>query len=250
MRFADGARPLSRRRRRGASRRSPRARARWWPPACCWAPLLIGWRPSRNAALAVHSEYLGLGLARQHGSLHPRHRPGVVDPHGRAAQRRDPRALYYPSVFHALAAVFSQLTGAAPTTAYTLSSVAAAVWLFPVSAATLTWQLLRTRTDAMAHRRRRGRRGGAVGVVHRGALRRVRHRLDAQPGGLRHRGPDHGADRRRRCGTATASRWRCWRCSVCSRCTSPAVWSSSCSSSAWWLFDALWHPVRGRSPTS
>jgi D-galactosaminyltransferase len=57
-------------------------------------------------------------------------------------------ALYYPSTFHALAAVFSQLTGAAPTTAYTLNSVAAAIWLFPVSAATLTWQLLRTRTDA------------------------------------------------------------------------------------------------------
>jgi hypothetical protein len=56
-------------------------------------------------------------------------------------------ALYYPSTFHALASVFSKLTGAAPTTAYTLSSLAAAIWLFPVSAATLTWQLLRTRTD-------------------------------------------------------------------------------------------------------
>jgi D-galactosaminyltransferase len=56
-------------------------------------------------------------------------------------------ALYYPSTFHALATVLSQLTGAAPTTAYTLSSVAAAIWLFPVSAATLTWHLLRTRTD-------------------------------------------------------------------------------------------------------
>ena len=56
-------------------------------------------------------------------------------------------ALYYPSTFHALAAVFSQLTDAAPTTAYTLNSLAAAIWLFPVSAATLTWQLLRTRTD-------------------------------------------------------------------------------------------------------
>ena len=56
-------------------------------------------------------------------------------------------ALYYPSTFHALAAVLSLVTGAAPTTAYTLSSVAAAVWLFPVSAATLTWQWLRTRTD-------------------------------------------------------------------------------------------------------
>ncbi len=54
--------------------------------------------------------------------------------------------LYYPSAFHALAAVFAQLTGAAPTTAYTLSSLAAAVWLFPLSAALLTWNLLIDRT--------------------------------------------------------------------------------------------------------
>ena len=54
--------------------------------------------------------------------------------------------LYYPSAFHALAAVFAQITGAAPTTAYTLSSLAAAVWLFPLSAALLTWQLLISRT--------------------------------------------------------------------------------------------------------
>ena len=53
------------------------------------------------------------------------------------------QALYYPSVFHALTAVFCQLTGAAPTTGYTLSSVAASVWLFPASAAMLTWRLLR-----------------------------------------------------------------------------------------------------------
>lgn len=54
--------------------------------------------------------------------------------------------LYYPSAFHGLAAVFAQLTGAAPTTAYTLSSLAAAVWLFPLSAGLLTWQLLIGRT--------------------------------------------------------------------------------------------------------
>ncbi len=53
------------------------------------------------------------------------------------------QALYYPSVFHALIAVFCQLTGAAPTTGYTLSSVAASVWLFPAGAAMLTWRLLR-----------------------------------------------------------------------------------------------------------
>jgi D-galactosaminyltransferase len=56
-------------------------------------------------------------------------------------------SLYYPSTFHALAALQSLLTGAAPTTAYTLNSVAVSVWLFPVSAAILTWQLLRPRTD-------------------------------------------------------------------------------------------------------
>jgi hypothetical protein len=53
------------------------------------------------------------------------------------------QVLYYPSLFHALTAVFCQLTGAAPTTGYTLTSLAASVWLFPSSAATLTWFLLR-----------------------------------------------------------------------------------------------------------
>ncbi len=56
-------------------------------------------------------------------------------------------ALYYPSTFHALAAIQCQLTGAAPTTAYTLNSLAAAVWLFPVSAAVLTWNVLRPWTE-------------------------------------------------------------------------------------------------------
>lgn len=52
-------------------------------------------------------------------------------------------ALYYPSTFHALGAIFSQLSGAAPTSAYTISSLTASIWLFPASAAALTWQLLR-----------------------------------------------------------------------------------------------------------
>jgi hypothetical protein len=56
--------------------------------------------------------------------------------------------LYYPSAFHALAAIFAQLTGAAPTTAYTLNALAASIWLFPLSAALLTWQLLRRQTSA------------------------------------------------------------------------------------------------------
>jgi D-galactosaminyltransferase len=56
-------------------------------------------------------------------------------------------ALYYPSTFHALAALQVPLTGATPTTAYTLHSLAAAIWLFPASAAVLTWQLMRSRVD-------------------------------------------------------------------------------------------------------
>jgi D-galactosaminyltransferase len=59
----------------------------------------------------------------------------------RNVETHDP--LYYPSAFHALAAVYSQLTSAAPASAYTISSVAAAAWLFPSSAAILTWKLLR-----------------------------------------------------------------------------------------------------------
>ncbi|WP_419179189.1 DUF6541 family protein [Mycolicibacter engbaekii] len=51
-------------------------------------------------------------------------------------------ALYYPSAFHALTAVLCQLSGAAPTTGYTLAGLAASVWLFPVSAALLTWNLV------------------------------------------------------------------------------------------------------------
>ncbi len=56
-------------------------------------------------------------------------------------------ALYYPSAFHALTAVLCQLTGAAPTTGYTLASLAASMWLFPVSAALLTWNLLQRVTS-------------------------------------------------------------------------------------------------------
>ena len=54
--------------------------------------------------------------------------------------------LYYPSAFHGLAAVLSQLTGAAPTTSYTLYAVAGSL-LFPLSAAALAWQVLRGRAS-------------------------------------------------------------------------------------------------------
>lgn len=58
-------------------------------------------------------------------------------------------ALYYPSTFHALGAILSQLTGAAATTSYTLSSLAAAIWLFPASAAVLAWKIARPHTTEL-----------------------------------------------------------------------------------------------------
>ena len=43
-----------------------------------------------TSALAVDTQHMGRRLARQHGSLDPRHRAGVADAHGRAAQCRNP----------------------------------------------------------------------------------------------------------------------------------------------------------------
>ncbi|EFD63928.1 LOW QUALITY PROTEIN: transmembrane protein alanine and leucine rich, partial [Mycobacterium tuberculosis EAS054] len=112
--------------------------------------------------------------------------------------------LYYPSVFHGLVAVFCQLTGAAPTTGYTLSSLGRLG--LAVSGQCSRSHLARgaltpgravvglLRLGRVARRRSGGHRRGTLGVVHRGALRRVRYRRYAQPGGLRHRGADDGAD--------------------------------------------------------
>ena len=43
-----------------------------------------------TSALAVDPQHVGRRLARQHGSLDPRHRAGVADAHGRAPQCRNP----------------------------------------------------------------------------------------------------------------------------------------------------------------
>ena len=154
-------------------------------------------------------------------------------------------ALYYPSTFHALAAVFSQLSGAAPTTAYTLNSLAVSIWLFPVSAATLTWQLLRTRTDEW---RTAGAAAAAAALSGSfTALPYVEFDTASMPNlaayglavptmvlvvsALRHR------DRIPLAVLAVLG-----------------VFSVHITGGvvvvlfvvAWWLFDALWHPVRGR----
>ena len=154
-------------------------------------------------------------------------------------------ALYYPSTFHALAAVFGQLTGAAPTTAYTVNSVAAAVWLFPVSAATLTWHLLRTRTDQW-------RAAGAAATAAAlsasfTAIPYVEFDTASMPNlaaygvavptmvlvvsALRHRD---------RIPLAVLALLGVFSVHI----TGGVV--TVMFVVAWWLFDALWHPVRGR----
>lgn len=155
------------------------------------------------------------------------------------------KTLYYPSVFHALTAVFCQLTGAAPTTGYTLSSVAASVWLFPTSAAMLTWHLLRPRTTEW-------RCAGAAATAAAlsasfTALPYVEFGVAAMPNlaaygvavpafvliasTLRHRD---------RIPTAVLA----WVGVMSVHITGGVIVLLFLV--AWWLIEALWHPVRGR----
>ncbi|HUO38886.1 MAG TPA: DUF6541 family protein [Mycobacterium sp.] len=153
--------------------------------------------------------------------------------------------LYYPSTFHALAAVLSQLTGWAPTTAYTLSSLAAAMWLFPVSAAALTWHLLRSRAGQW---RTAGAAAAAAALsASFSALPYVEFDTAAIPNlaaygiaaptmvlivsALRHRD---------RVPVAVLA-----LIGVFSVHTTGGV-VVALFLAAWWLFDGLWHPVRGR----
>ncbi|GAB1814211.1 membrane protein [Mycobacterium sp. MUNTM1] len=155
------------------------------------------------------------------------------------------KTLYYPSVFHALTAVFCQLTGAAPTTGYTLSSVAASIWLFPTSAAMLTWHLLRPRATQW-------RCAGAAATAAAlsasfTALPYVEFGVAAMPNlaaygvavpafvliasTLRHRD---------RIPTAVLA----WVGVMSVHITGGVIVLLFLV--AWWLIDAVWHPVRGR----
>jgi hypothetical protein len=71
----------------------------------------------------------------------------------------------------------------------------------------------------VAQRRGSSHRGGAVGIVHRGPLCRVRRRGDAQPRGLWSRGSGFSLDHHH---AATASRRPSWRGWASCPCTSPA----------------------------
>ena len=132
-------------------------------------------------------------------------------------------ALYYPSVFHALAAVQCADLRRRPTTAYTLSSLAAAVWLFPASAAVLTWKLLRSRTTEW-----RTAGAAATAAALSASFTAVPY-VEFDTASM----PNMAAYGvavptvvliMSACATVTASRWRCSRCSGCSRYTSPAGW--------------------------
>ncbi|MGL4306825.1 MAG: DUF6541 family protein [Mycobacteriaceae bacterium] len=50
-------------------------------------------------------------------------------------------SMYYPSAFHAVAALCAQLTGASPTLTYTIASVIGICVLVPAGAAALTWRI-------------------------------------------------------------------------------------------------------------
>lgn len=161
-------------------------------------------RISRHTALAVHPQHLGRGLARQHRTFHPGHRPGVLDSHGGASQRRDPCPVVLPvgvpragrgvlpvnrrGTHHRLHTEFAGRLGLAVSGQCSRSHLARGA-LTPGRAVVGLLRLGR-----VARRRSGGHRRGTLGVVHRGALRRVRYRRYAQPGGLRHRGADDGAD--------------------------------------------------------
>ena len=150
---------------------------------------------SRATAVAINSEQLGRRVARQRHPVHPRHRPGVTDAHGRTAQHRNPGGALLPVHVsrprrgvesahrrrpdHRLHAQLSCGGDLAVSRQRRDADVAAAA--YP--------------DRRMAHGWCGGHRCRAVGVVHRDSLRRLRHRLDAQPRFLRHRRADHGADR-------------------------------------------------------
>ena len=120
----------------------------------------------------------------------------------------------------------AQLTGAAPTTAYTLSSLAAAVWLFPVSAAVLTWNLLSAPATSTSGAPPGAAAAAAALSASFTAVPYVEFDMASMPNlaayGL---AVPTTVLISLACGTATASRWRSWRCSACSRSTSPAAWS-------------------------
>jgi hypothetical protein len=153
--------------------------------------------------------------------------------------------LYYPSAFHALVAVYCQITGAAPTTAYTLSALAASVWLFPVSAATLTWCVLRGPDSVW---RRAGAAAGAAALsASFTALPYVEFDTAAMPNltayglvaptfalitsTLRHRD---------RVPIAVLALVGVFSVHITGGVVVVLLLA------AWWLLAALWHPVRGR----
>ena len=233
---------------RGTRGGIPRSRAAWSPRASLLGALLIGLAAVAGLAeLAVDPEHMGRRLARQHDPLHPRHRPGVADAHGRAAQRRDPRRAVLPvdvsrpgrgvqsadrrGAHHRLHAQLAGRGGLAVPGERRDPDLAAAA---------------RTELDAVAHRRAR----------------------PPPPPRCRHRSPRSptSSSTPRRCPTSPPTASPCptmvlVMSALRHRDRIPlavlallGVFSVHITGGvvtvlfvvAWWLVDALWHPVRGR----
>ena len=134
--------------------------------------------------------------------------------------------LYYPSVFHALTAVFCQLTGAAPTTGYTVTR-----WRRRSGCFRPARRCSPGICFGPARRTPPGRRPPRPRCRRRSP--RCPTSSSVQPRCPTWR-PTASRSRRsswssRRCGTGTASLWPCWHWWASSRCTSPAGSWSSCS---------------------
>ncbi|MUL84335.1 MULTISPECIES: DUF6541 family protein [unclassified Mycolicibacterium] len=154
-------------------------------------------------------------------------------------------ALYYPSAFHALAAVYCQLTGAAATTAYTVSSVTAAVWLFPLSAAVLAWKIVRPHTSEL--RTATVAASAAALAASFTAVPYVEFDVAAMPNlvayglavpafALIASTPAH----RDRIGLAVLATVGVFSVHITGGIVTVLLVA------AWWLLECLWHPVRGR----
>ena len=140
-----------------------------------------------SSALAVDTQHMGRRLARQHGSLDPRHRTGVADAYGRAPQRRNPRRAVLP------VDVPRRRRGVQPTD-FSGAHLRLHAQLGRCGGLAVSGERGDPDLEAAAGQVQpmacggRGRdRRGPFGVLHRDPVHRVRHRVDAQPRRIRHR---------------------------------------------------------------
>ena len=154
--------------------------------------------------------------------------------------------LYYPSVFHALTAVFCQLTAGGAHHRLHPEFGGGLGLAVSVQRGHADLVSVQAHDHPMDDRGGGGHVGRDVGVVHVGALRRVRRRRDAQPGGLRGR---YYADLVLI--TSTCKHRDRIPAAVLALVGILSVHLTGgfvviLFLLAWWLFDARRHPARGR----